>query len=187
MKFTISAFIYLSLFMSSAAWAQSVPLEKSLVRALMLGCLPNAMGLLDFSPENEETLNAGDLTTKANIPSELIARLAIKDSPITHTAVSKSAPSKILLVSSPKFHVCTIGVGDTPAKELRAALIAELEKKGAPWKHINSEVKNGIAMQTYKWHREPGPNVLANISGPEEVKNNGSGMQLMVRIALVKD
>ncbi len=186
MKYTLglsSAFVML-LCLGAPASAQEVDLKKNLIDKTLLACMPNAMGMLDFNAQNESKLNSIDIRLSDAIPLSMVSRLSMQQDPLT--AVSMSAPRNILLVSSPKVHLCTVAVVDTAPMELRTALKAELQTKGAPWKLEQSEVKNGIAMDTYKWRIEGKPDILINISGPQQTIQNGKGLQLMVRVAQVQ-
>lgn len=170
---------------SFAAVQASNDAQKVLIRMLLLGCLPNAMGVLPLTPENSNVWKEAGLVEGKNVPPELVKSLAM--TPDNNVVVSKSLPNNFVIVASPGVHACRIAVLDTPAEDLRAALRAELENKDAPWKLESTDDNGKILAQAYKWYRGDKPTVLVNISGPPHVINNGSGLQLMVDVALVKD
>ncbi len=159
--------------------------QQVLIRMFLLGCLPNAIGVLPFTAKNSDAYKEADLIEGKNVPAHLVKSLALDND--TNVVVSKSLPDNFIIVASPSVNVCRIAVVNMPAADLRAAIIAELENKKAPWKKEKTENDGRILSESYKWHRRNRPTVLVNVSGPPHTSINWSGPQLIIDVGLVKD
>ena len=161
------------------------PLARAVAEALILGCVPNAMGIHPFEEHHKAVLDKANITLTDDVPVE--ARRIMAQFPGAKTAISKVAPNHIVLVSMPQLKMCRVGVMNMEVAKAWEFVRQEATMKGAPWKLSHSETKNGIQTEQYAWdNQEMQRNMVLSISGPTQTVNNGKGMQLMVTIAQTK-
>jgi len=187
--FWITAALTCSLLPGAAnAEGGSQTVAKPIKEGLLLGCLPVAMGLLDFIPENSESFASLGIELVEKLPETLPTSLQPPEWGRSSLATWKLNEGTIWFIAYPQKAVCSMAIADTEAGlDIREILRQELKAEGAPWKKDEVRSSTGaMIVDVYTWDLPDGKRMMLRMSGPNDVVNGGKGLQMLITVARVR-
>jgi len=142
-----------------------------------------------LSAANKAELDKAGVTLRETPPDEvaIVAATLFKEAPIY--AELKSPAGSVWLIASASLPACKVTVADTSGVPGARAELNRLFGTAEAWSPdlAQSFDKDGLVRQAYVLNKDkPGPHMVTFVDGPNEVVNDGKGIQSIITVGVQK-